>query len=119
MKIVQWFTGSRPSRIYLALVAAATMLACWELWAWTQREAEVAGTYPMLATAPALFLTAPLSLLLEWVVSPLTGTDGVYSFIAPVVAGALLNAALLNRLLATLRRRPANRPPASRLEPTR
>ncbi len=103
MRIVRWFTGSRLSRIYLAVVAVATAFSVWELRAWVERDAEVAGTYPMFATAPALLLTAPVSLLLEWLLP--AGWDGVWIYTGPVLVGALANAAALTGIRAATRRR--------------
>jgi hypothetical protein len=104
MRIVRWFAGGRPSRIYLALVALATVLALWDLLAWAERDAYVAGTYPMFATAPALFLTAPTSVLLEWWLLP-ADWGGLWSFIGPVLVGALVNIAVLRGIRASAHRR--------------
>ncbi|MFI7371388.1 hypothetical protein ACIBSW_14965 [Actinoplanes sp. NPDC049668] len=101
MVIVRWFAGGRPSRIYLAVVSVAAAFAAWELLAWVEREAYVHGTYPVLATAPALFLTAPTSLLLEWW---WPSWDGLWSWTVPVLVGALLNIAALKGIAALVRR---------------
>lgn len=107
MRIVRWFVGSWPSRIYLAVVGVATAFAVWELLAWVERETYVHGTYPMFATAPALFLTAPTSLLLEWWLLPADWV-GLWSWAGPVLLGALLNIAALKGIRALVhRRRPA------------
>ena len=108
MRIMRRLAGSRLSRAYLAVVAVVTLLSWWEHLAWLRRADEVAGTYPILATAPPLILTAPTSLLLEW----WTPADraGQWSFTVSVLAGALVNAAALNGLRTALRRRRRPRP---------
>jgi hypothetical protein len=114
MTIMRWFVGGRLSRIYLALVAVANSAAGWELLAWVERSAYVAGTYPTFATAPALFLTAPTSLLLEsWLLPAEWG--GLWSFTGPVLLGALVNIAAVKgmRALGHRRRLPARSPAAA------
>ena len=112
---MRWFVDSRLSRIYLALVAVLTGLSLWELRAWAEQDAYVAGTYPMFATAPPLFLTAPASLLLEWWLLP-ADWGGLWSFTGPVLVGALVNIAALKGIRALAhRRRPPARPPAADL----
>ncbi len=101
MMIVRWFVGGWPSRIYLAVVSVATALAVSELLAWVERESYVHGTYPMLATAPALLLTAPTSLLLEWW---RPAGSGLWSWMGPVLAGALLNITALKGVVALAHR---------------
>lgn len=101
MRLVRWFAGSWPSRVYLAVVAVAAALAVWELLAWVERSAYVHGTYPMFATAPALLLTAPTSLLLEWL---LPADIGLWSWTGPVLVGALVNIAALKGIRALARR---------------
>ncbi len=112
MWMMRWFAGSRLQQIYLAVVAVATVFAVWELHAWVERQAYVAGTFPMFATAPALFLTAPTSLLLERWSLPAADWGGPWSFTGPVLVGALVNIAALKgiRALAHRRRPPAGAP---------
>jgi hypothetical protein len=104
MRIMRWLVGGRLSRIYLAVVALATALSIWELRRWTERDAEVAGTYPMFATVPPLLLTAPASVLLEWWLMP-AAWDGVWLFTVPVLVGALVNVAAVNGIRSWARRR--------------
>jgi hypothetical protein len=104
MKIVRWFAESWPARIYLAVVAVATVFAAWELSAWVEQKASVEGTFPVLATAPALFLTAPTSLLLEWWLWPADWV-GLWSFTVPVLIGALVNIAVVKGIRALAHRR--------------
>jgi hypothetical protein len=118
MTIVRWFAGGWASRIYLALVAVAMASAVWELLAWVERRAYVEGTFPVFATAPALFLTAPTSLLLEWWLLPAVW-DGLWRFTGPVLVGALVNIAALKGARALVRRRrlSAGPPAAAGTEP--
>jgi hypothetical protein len=112
MGMVRWFAGSWFSRIYLSVVAVATAVAVWELLAWVERRAYVEGTFPMFATAPALFLTAPVSLLLEWWLLP-ADWGGLWSFTGPVLVGALVNIAALKGIRALARRRRPSAGPAA------
>ena len=70
-----------------------------ELVAAPEAEAQVHGAYPMFATAPALFLTSPTSLLLEWWFLPADWV-GMWSWTGPVLLGALLNIAAFKGIRA-------------------
>jgi hypothetical protein len=110
VKIVSWFVGSWLSRIYLALVAAATVFAS------VPSMARLAGDgsgYSHPDILPTV-LSLPGSVLLLTLLGRAMGgqwlgvEDVQWLWVASVAGGALINAATLNGVVALVRRLKAN-----------
>ncbi|MEU7905771.1 SCO4225 family membrane protein [Actinoplanes sp. NPDC049118] len=106
MKVVHWFVGSWLSRIYLALVAAATVFASVPSLA---RYAEDGSGYSHPDILPTA-LSLPGSILLLTLVGRATGgqwlsVEGVqWMWVGCVAGGALINAAAITGVVAVARR---------------
>ena len=106
MKIVRWFVGSWLSRIYLALVAAATVFASVPSLA---RYAEDGSGYSHPDILPTA-LSLPGSILLLTLFGRATGgqwlgVEGAHwLWVGCVAWGALINAAALNGVVALAKR---------------
>ncbi len=95
MKVLRWFVGSLLSRIYLAVVVVVTVGTPLSVATLGWPDANMAEMRPLL-------LTMPVSLLID--LSSPEGWASVWFDSACALVGGLVNAAVLNGLLALVRR---------------
>ena len=94
MRVVRWFVGSWLSRIYLAVVVVVTVGTPWSVATLGWPDANMAEMRPLLLTMP---VSLPIALSLP------DGWTNVWSASACALVGGMVNAAVLNGLLALAR----------------
>src|SRR5690349_9585268 len=89
-RIVSWIFRNSPGLIYLAWVGVTTVWVVNSFATWDQPDANLAGVVTFLQTMPVSLLAAYLPALPDGL--------GLIAVIAILIAGALVNAVVLNWL---------------------